>query len=185
MKPSKKTLLVIAVGAFVIVLGGLLMVRSRQVDEQNQLSEQLRLSQSRLQGIQPERLSSQQAELEKQFSQATSQFEAAKAILSQPVDSITAVTTLFEVAKIHGLVVTEMTSPGPTEESLEGATLSVISLTAKVEGDLPNLVNCITTLDSFFTTGVVKSVAITVPEAAGGDNASASVQLVVYTYRGD
>jgi hypothetical protein len=184
LKLRKRTLLITIVGIFVIVLISLGMLRSQQVSEQNQLNEQLTLIQSRLGVIKLEQLSSRQAELEEQLRQATSQFEAVKTILSQPVGSITATSILFDIARAHGLEVTEVTSPGPTSDSLEGITCSVLSLTVKVEGNVPNLVSFVTRLNSYFTTGVVKSITITIPEKANGEKASTDIQLVVYTYQG-
>ena len=184
MKLRKRTLLIIIVGIFVIVLISLSMLRSQQVSEQNQLNEQFTLIQSRLGVIKLEQLSSQQAELERQLRQATSQFEAVKTVLSQPVGSIAAASILFDIAKVYGLEVTDVTSPGPTSDSLEGITCSVLSLTVKVEGNVPNLVSFITKLNSYFTTGVVKSITITIPEKTSGEKASADIQLVVYTYQG-
>ncbi len=184
MKLSKRTLLIIIVGIFIIALISLGMLRSQQVSEQNQLNEKLILVKSNLERVQPEKLSSGQAELEERLSQATSQFEAVKAILSQPVGSITAYSILFDIAEAHGVEVTEMTSSDPVTESLEGVTCSVISLTAKVEGDVPNLVSFVAELNSHFTTGVVKSITITIPETTSEERASADIQMVVYTYRG-
>lgn len=185
MKIRKRTLLIIIVGIFVIVLISLGLLRSQQVSEQNQLNEQLTLIQSRLGVIKLEQLSSRQAELEEQLRQATSQFETVKTVLSQPVGSITATSILFDIARAHGLEITEVTSPGPTSDSLEGVTFSVLSLTVEVEGNVPNIVSFITRLNSYFTTGVVKSITITVPEITGGEKASADIQLVVYTYQDD
>ena len=184
MKLSKTTWLVIAIGIFVVALISLNMVRSQQVDEQNELKEKLAQTQSDLERVQPEKLSSQQAELEKQLSEATSQFETVNATLSQPAGSIAVTSILFDIAKAHDLEVTEMTSLGPASDNLEGVTLSVLLLTAKVEGDVPNLVSLVTELNSSLTTGVVKSITITIPETTNGDNTSASIQLVVYTYQG-
>ena len=184
MKLRKRTLLITIVGIFVIVLISLGMLRSQQVSEQNQLNEQLTLIQSRLGVIKLEQLSSRQAELEGQLRQATSQFEVIKTVLSQPVGSIAATSILFDIAKAHGLEVTEVTSPGPTSDSLEGITCSVLSLTVKVEGNVPNLVSFVTELNSYFTTGVVKSITITIPEKTSEEKASADIQLVVYTYQG-
>ncbi len=184
MKLSKTTWLVIAIGIFVVAGLGLGMVRSQQLDQQSQLNEKLTLAQSNLEGVQLEKLSSRQAELEKQLSQATPQFEEVKAILSQPVDSITASSILFDIAKAHDLEVTEVTSPGPASDSLEGVTLSVLSLTGKVEGDVSNLVSLVTKLNSSLTTGVIKSIEITVLETTSGEKSSTSIQLVVYTYEG-
>ena len=182
MKLSKTTKLVIAIGFFVIALIGLNMIRSQQGNQQNQLNEQLTLAQSRLNMIQLEKLSSQQATLEKQLNQNTSQFEEVKAILSQPAGSIAASSVLFDIAEAHGLEVTEMTSSAPATESLEGATCSVMLLTAKVEGDVPNLVSFITKLNSHFANGVVNSITITIPETTS-DEASAEIQLAVYAYQ--
>ena len=184
MRLRKRTWLVIAIGVFVIALISLGMLRYQQVGEQNQLNKQLALIQSRLGEVKLEELSSRQAELEEQLRQATSQFEAVKTVLSQPVGSITATSTLFDIARAHGLEVTEVTSPGPTSGSLEGITCSVLSLTVKVKGDVPNLISFVTKLNSHFTTGVVKSIIITIPETTSGEKASAEIQLVVYTYQG-
>jgi len=185
LKISKKTWLIIAIGIFVIALAALYMAYNQQVSEQNQLNEQLALAQSRLSGVNPEKLSSQQAELEEQLSQATSQFEAVKTILSQPAGSITVTDTLFDIARVHGVEVTEMTSSGLTDASLEGVPCLVISVAAKVEGDVPNLVSFVVKLNSFLTTGAVESITITIPETDSGEKASADIQLVAYTYQGD
>jgi len=182
VKLSKKSLLVITAGIFIIAVIGLGMVHSQQVQQQNQLNVQLA------------QLSDQQGELEEQLSQATSQFEAVKAMLSQPVGNIAASSILFDFAEAHELEVTEITSSGPVTENLEEVTCSVISLTAKVEGDVHNLVSFVAKLNSHFTTGVVKSVEINIPETTDEgegeeeeqekEKASADIQLVVYTHQG-
>ena len=164
MKLSKKTWLVITSGIFVIALIGLGLLHYQQVQQHNQLNEELTLAQMKLNGFQLAQISDQQRELEDQLSQATSQFEAVKAMLSQPVGNIAASSILFDFAEAHELEVTEMTSSGPVTENLEEVTCSVISLTAKVEGDAHNLVSFIAKLNSHFTTGVVKSVEINIPE---------------------
>ena len=196
MKLSKKSLLVITAGIFVIALIGLGMVHYQQVQQHNQLNEELTLAQMKLNGFQLAQLSDQQGELEEQLSQATSQFEAVKAMLSQPVGNIAASSILFDFAEAHELEVTEMTSSGPVTENLEEVTCSVISLTAKVEGDVHNLVSFVAKLNSHFTTGVVKSVEINIPETTDEgegegeeeeqekEKASADIQLVVYTHQG-
>lgn len=185
MKLSKTSLLVISAGFLIIMMAGLGVVYFQKVDERNQFSEQLALAQSGVSGMQIELLSSQQTDLEGQLSQAISQFEAVKVILSQPISSVTVWSILFDVAKAHDLEITEITSSGLTSDSLEGITYSVLSLTVKIEGDVPNLVNFVTQLNSYFTTGVVKSVVITVPETTNGESASANIEVIIYTYRGD
>ena len=67
MKLSKKTLIVIGAVIFVVAAIGLYMVWSGQADEQNELNEKLTLAQTRLGGIQLEKLAPRQAELEEQL----------------------------------------------------------------------------------------------------------------------
>ncbi len=82
------------------------------------------------------------------------------------------------MAKANGVEVTEIKSPGPAEDTLEGLPYWVTPLTAKVKGDLPKLVSFLLELNSYLETGVIKSVTT-------GEDASAEIQLVIYTYRGD
>lgn len=184
MKLSKTSLLLITIGIFIIALVGLVVVRSQQVGQQNLLSEELTSVELRLKGIQLERLSNQQEELEKGLSQTISQFEVARAMLSQPIESITISSALFGIAEAHGVELTEISSPGLSNGELAGLTFSVIPLTARVEGDVPNLVSFITGLNGDLATGVVKSVKISIPEIAG-EEASANIELAVYTYQGE
>ena len=184
MKITKTSWLLIAVGAFIIILAGLGVVRSQQIHQQNQMSEKLALSQSRLEEITLEPLSDREGELEEQLSQTTLQFEAVKAILSQPIESVTVSTTLFDIIEAYGLEVTQMASSSLASGVLDGISCSVISLTAKVEGDVNNLINFTADLNSYFATSVVKSITITIPETASQEKTSADIQLVIYTYQG-
>lgn len=189
MKLSKMSWLLITIGALVIISATLGIITFQRVSEKNELCEKLDLAlsnlQSNLQVQQLEGLSLRQEELEVQLDQATSQFEVVKAMLSQPVGNVAASSILFDVAQAHDLEVTEVTLPGPSSESLEGISCSVISLSARVEGDIMDLVRFMIELNTYLTTGVINSVVITIPETTSEEKASADIQLLVYTYQGD
>ncbi len=185
MKLSKTTRLVVVIGIFVVAAIALGMLSSQGVKEQNQLSDKLAATQANLQKIQLEPLSAKRAELEGQLGRATAQFEVVKTIFPQSVESVTVTTDLFNIANAYGVKVTEMTSSGLASDNLAGVTYSVISLTAKIEGDLPNLVSFVARLSSYFVTGAVKSITITVPKTSSGEKASADIQLAIYTYQGE
>lgn len=185
MKLSKTSWLVLTIGVFVILFAGLGVVRLQQVQEQNQLRGEIALAEQELDGFQREQLSSQEIELEKQLDQATSQFEAVKAIFSQPIKSVAASTILFDMAEAYGLEVTEMSSLGPASDSFDGIDCSAISLTARVEGDVTNLVSFIIKLNSQLVTDVIRSITINFPEVGSGEKASADIHMVIYTYQGD
>ena len=184
MKLSKTGWLVIIIGVFVIILVGLGVVRSQQVHQQNELKERLALAQSRLQGIQLEQLSHRQEELEQELSQTDSQSATAKTILSQPIGSIAISDILFNIAEASSVNITEINSPGLASGELAGVTCSVLPLTARVEGELADLVSYITRLNRDLATGIVNSIEIKIPETTGENKPSASIHLVIYAYQG-
>ena len=185
IKLTKTSWWFLTIGVLVIAYTGVGAVRYQQVQQQNELKEELTVAQQELDGFQLEQLSSRQTELERQLEQATSQFEAVKAIFSQPIKSVAASSILFDIAEAYDLEVTELSSLGPASDSLEGIDCSVISLTARVEGDVTNLVSFIIKLNSQLATDVIRSITITFPEMGSGEKASADIHLVIYTYQGD
>ena len=177
MKVSRTTWLIITAGILIIALAGLGMVRYQQVKELKQLNEQLTSSQTRLSGIELGKLPAQQADLETQLGEAKLQSEAAKTTFSKLAGSTMAVSTFLNVAKAKGVEVTEIKSPGPVADPLEGVTCWVTPLDATVKGDLPKVVDFLLELNDQFKTGVIKSVTT-------GDNVS-EIQMVIYSYRGE
>jgi len=186
LKLSKTSLVLLVIGILVIAFGSLGAVRFQQINQHTRLSEELASSQLQLKKFQLDKLSYRQSELESHLNQAISQFEAAEATLSQSVGSIATSSILFNIAVANGVEVTEVSSPGSASDSLGGVTCSVLTLTATVEGDVPNLVSFITQLNNDLKAGFVKSVDISIPEenSEEGEKPSADIQLLVYTYQG-
>ena len=185
MKLSKTSWLIIPIGVFTILLAGLCVVHAQQVGQLGQLNDELAVAQLKLSGFQAEQPTERPAELEKQLSETKAQSETARTTLSQRVKIITISNTLFEIAKSYGVEVTEIKSSGMAENELEGVPCSALSLNARIEGEVANLVNFITRLNNELATGVVKSVEINIPESTSANTSSANFQLVVYTHQGD
>ena len=191
MKLSKKSWLILTAGIVIMAFVSVDIAHSQKIQEQNQLQEELAMAELRLGKFQLEELASQQEELEKQLSQTISQFEADKAILSQPIKSITASDTLLNIAQDCDVEITEISSSASVNGNLEGITCSVLPLTVRVEGDISSLISFVIKLNSNFKNGDVKSVEISIPETSGGEEqeeeekASANVHLLIYIYQGD
>ncbi len=184
LKLTRTTLLLIVAGLCFAASVVLSFVVSQQFQEQSQLKGKLASTQSTLQGIRLENISTQQAELEEQLSQATSQLEAVTSKFSPSAGSNNASNRFFDVAEASGLDVIGMTSSGLTKDKFGGLDCLSIVLDAKIEGKMSNVVSFVSKLNSALVASVVKSVTITVP-TSGGDNVSAIIQLVVYTYGGE
>ena len=201
MKLGKTSLLVLSIGIFIVLCASLGMAYSRQSQEQSQLDQELSLVQQRLKQLSPEKLSTQQKELESRLVQTGSQIKAAKDNLRQSLESIEATDALFTAAETYQVEIIRISSSALTEKELEGVTCSVLSLTATVGGEVPNLIGFVSNLSWQFPTGVVQSVKINVPEVTEEEGEeegegeegeeeelekpSANIVLSIHTYEGD
>lgn len=182
---SKTTWIAICIGIFIIVTASLGIVNSQSLTERRELQEKLELVQLRLSGIELQELSQRQEELKSELTQVTSQLDIATDILRQPAGSVTVTNTVFDIAKAYDLQVTSMSSSSPVIENLEGVTLSLITVTARVEGETAKLIGFITKLNRYLTSGVVKSISLTISDEGGVEIATADIQLDAYTYEGE
>ena len=188
MKLSKTSWLILTAGILIVAVASLGIAHARQLEEHEQMSDNLTVAEMRLSKLQTRELSSQKEELEKQLSQITPQLETAKDVMHQTVESITTTDSLFEIAEACDVVVMDVSSSDISSDTLADRSCLVIALTARVEGDVSNLINFIVKLNTDFAAGVVKSADIDIPEATDEKNAeipSARIQLVVHTYQGE
>ena len=185
MKLSKASWLILSAGIFIVVLAGLGLTRSQQLQEQGRLGEELNVAATRLDKLQVNELRQQQEELQKKLDESTLKLVEAKGSLRQTVESTNVTDEFFAIAYSCGVIVDSISSSSIKSEKLEGITCSVITLNTVVIGEPSNLISFIIKLNNDFTTGVVKSVQINIPEVAEGDEPSANIMMVIYTYEGD
>ena len=189
MKLSKRVWIILAIGIFVIAFAGINMAYSKQDEEQSRLNEELSLAQLRLTKQPSPQLSSRQTELESQLAQLETQLKNVKGGLFQSIESIEATHTLFNAAETCGVEIIEISSLGLTSKELEGLPCSVLTLTAKAEGEVSKLISFILKLSEEFPTGVVETVEIDVPEVTEEEEEtekpSANFKLCIHTYEGD
>lgn len=184
MKISKKALVLMAVMIPAVLLGGLGMNRSQQFEEQRQLRQELSLAKQRLANLQAERLASSEKGLEKELNDTLAQLSDAKSALSPFVSSISVTDKLFQIADSCGVVIIRMDSAGLSSQKLNSIKCSVISLTAVAEGDLPDLIDFVKTLNTEHLTGVVESAQIDLIKQQTGGKPNVKVQFIIYTYQG-
>jgi len=191
MRLGKKAQIFLAGGIFVVLMASLFMIYYQHNQEQSRLSDELSLVQLTLARFSPEKLSAQQRVLESRLTRTELELGTAKTKLRQSILSIEVTDTLFDVADTHNVEIIGIDSPGVTDEELEGVSLSILSLTAMVEGDVSNLVNFIVELSEEFPTSVDASVEILFPtsvdesEETDVEKPIASIELRIHTYEGD
>ncbi len=182
MKLSKASWLILSTGVFVVVVAGLGLTRSQQIQQESQLGDELGLTQTRLTKFDIDQLRQQQADLQKQLDESAIQLTAAKDKLHQNIESIDVTDEFFRIARSRGVTVASISSSKISTEKLGDIVCSVIELSGTATGKVSNLINFVTGLNTDFTTGVVRSVQMSIPEATDQNEPSATVRLVIYTY---
>lgn len=188
LKLSKTSMLILSAGIFIVVLASLGLTRSQQVQEQTKLDEELSITEVRLSNVQIAQLLQQQAELQAQIDESTIQLTEAKNRLRQTVESIDVTDEFFSIAHDCDVLINNISTTTITTEELEGVNCSLIAIDSLVTSDVSNLIDFVISLNTDYTTGVVKSVQISIPETSeeseGCERPSAVVRMVVYSYEG-
>ena len=160
LKLSKKSLLSIGIGLFLIAFAGLWMVYSQHAGVKNQLKEELAQAKVRLGAVQVEQLSGEQEELERQLEETIEQSEFARGAFSQPMNSIIISDILLRTAEANSVNITTISSAGANRVVLNGVPCRSLPLTAYIEGEVADLVAFITELNDSLATINVRSVSM-------------------------
>jgi len=187
LKLGKISWIILTVGVCVIAFASVGAAHAQKVNDQERVSEELSTAKLMLSKIKLEELNVRQQELEEEVEQATSDFEAVKAELSQPNESIPVVGELFDIAGACNVEITEIRSSGLGDDELTSIKCSVQSITLRAVGDPSDLIRFVHKLNNGFTTGHVKSVEINISgtDEEGQEQVSAvSVSMIIYSYEG-
>ncbi len=183
MKLGKTSWLLLISGILIITFASLLFAGSRQIKQQEQLSNELLVAEQRVAKLQLEQLTSQQEQLKTQLDQANAELKSAKDKLRQSNESIDVTDFLFQIAKTCSVTITSVTSSGITNGEIEGIKCTVLPVTLNASGDVLDLIKFVSLLNTDFVTGVIKSADINIPETAE-EQPSAVILLNIYQYQG-
>jgi hypothetical protein len=165
------------------ILGSLGVVQARQATEKNRLDSELALVEENLGDTELDQAGSQQEETQSLLSGTSADLDTARARLSQSTDSIEAHDTLFNIARTCSVQVNNITIAPLSSENLVDIPCTILSLTVIVEGEVPQLLNFIMTLNTDVTNGVVSSARISVPVETGEQELpKADVKMAIYYY---
>ena len=184
IKLSKTSWLILSAGLFVVVLAGLGITRSQQLQEQGKLEEDLGLSQKTLEKIQITDLRQQSDELQQRIQEEQLQLDEAKNRLDQTVVSVDVTDEFFSIAEYCDVLVESMGTTPIQPNVYESIGLSTTALHIEVTGELPDLINLVISLNNDFTTGLVRSFQINIPPSSSNETPSANVQMIIYSYEG-
>jgi hypothetical protein len=183
LKVSKKILIYIGTGAYVIALVASGYILFGKLEEQGKVNDDLTLAMSNLEKTDINRLSTQMSELEVQLDQITSQTDTMKNMMSQEIANVAASTIVFDIADKTYVEVMNLESKSAFLNKLENISCNVVPLEATIEGNIEDLVNFVTQLNTTLTTGVIKSVDLKIPEVSTEGEPTATISLLIYNYQ--
>jgi hypothetical protein len=183
-KLSKTGLLILAAGAFVVVLAGLGITRYGQISEQTKLNDEFTLSEMRLDNIDLKPFQVQLAELQEQFEDNEIQVEEAKNRLVQTVISVNVTDKFYKIAAYNSVIIDSISTTKNQTEVYESVKFSLITISAAVTGDLSHVIDFIAGLNDNFDTGFVRSAQININDDAAEDGTTANIMMIVYSYEG-
>ncbi|MBN2077069.1 MAG: hypothetical protein JW762_16110 [Dehalococcoidales bacterium] len=183
MKISKKVLIYIGIGTYVIAAVTVGYILFGKLDEQGKIDDELTTANANLERTDINRLSTQASELEDQLDQITSQTDTMKNMMSQEIANVAASTLVFDVAGKNYVEVIDLNSLSAFSEMLEDIPCTVVPLEAIIEGNVEDIVSFVTQLNTTLTTGVVKSIDLTIPEVSTGVKPTATISLLIYNYQ--
>lgn len=180
-KLSKTSWVILSAGVFVVVLAGLGLTHSQQVQERTQLEDELMVTQMRLDKLDVSGLEKQHNDLQTQLEEKLAQLNDVKYVLRQPIESIDVTDEFFVVAAQENVEVVNLTSTSLTKEKFSGVSCTAISLMSTVTGELDDIIDFIISLNNDYTTGYIRSAQVIISE----DIVSTNINMVIYSYQGD
>jgi len=184
LKLSKTSWLILSAGVFIVVLVGLGLTRSQQIQEQTGLDEELSVTQKRLDNLQITELQEQQEQLQQRVDEREEELDEIKDRLRQPIASVDVTDEVFQIAEYSNVTIMSLSTTPISGGKLGGVSMSTISVVMSVTGHSSDVINFVINLNHGLTTGVVQMATISIPEDEVEELSSASLNIIVYSYKG-
>jgi len=193
IKLSRTALLVLGVGAFVIVLGTLFVIYSRQSGEQGKLKSNLAVAQTQLVKLISGKVAfeGQLAEQQGKLAATQAAINVARRNFPGPEASIEYDEMLKELAEFNNLTVISMTAKTPRDKKVGDVTFVLVAFDVEVRGEVNSILGMVSDIatDERFASATVEVVNINVPEGEVGigeeaEEPTGTIELVGYSYGG-
>ena len=177
---SKTSWIILSVGVFIVILAGLGVTYSQQLKENSEANDELAVTEMRLAQYNIEELHQQESELLALYDASSSQYDSGKIKLQQSIESIDVTYRCYYIASLSNVVITDIGTTDLKAEEFINLECEKILIQVKVRGELSDMVNFIININEGFNTGYIESIQTVIEETP-----YTSIQMVVYSYRGD
>jgi hypothetical protein len=203
MNISKTTWLILGIGISIIAIGILGWLYLEQRSEQKTLTDSLAQANVAYPSLvsQRDNLESQLTQSETDLAEAVLLLSEVELIFPESVESIEYDEEIFDIADDCNLEIIELTASEPGDQAVESVTYSITSFTVVVESDygysdkiiVNNMLKFVDTIanseyftdTTHFANATIELVNIQVPQGEEEGEPSATINLVVYGYKGE
>lgn len=187
---SRKTFIVLGIGALVVLLGSLFMVYSRQSKERDGLTMSLTVARTQMTKLVTDKksLDEQLANEQARLAEAEALLASTQAKFAKAGASVQYNEALSELAKSHRLRLVSMSAKEPRTKKVGGITFATISFDVGVSGDINGILSMVSDIasDERFQSVSLEGVDIKIPEPAEAGEIpelpSATIKLICYSY---
>lgn len=177
---SKTSWIILSVGVFIVILAGLGVTYSQQLKENSAANNELGITEMRLEQFNIEELQRQEIDALAIHDTVSSQYDSGKVKLQQPIESINVTDRCYYIASLSNVVITNIGTTEVSPEEFINLDCNKISINIIAQGELSDMVNYIININEGFSTGYIESV-----QTVMVDDPYTSIQMVVYSYRGE
>jgi hypothetical protein len=177
---SKTSWIILSVGVFIVILAGLGVTYSSQLKENSEANDELAVTEARLGQFNIEELQQQENELIAIHDFISSQHDSGKLKLQQPVESIDVIDKCYYIASLSNVKIYDIGTTDIKTQEFINLQCEKIIMYVIVHGELSDMVNFIINMNEGFSTGYIESIQMVMD-----DSPYTSIQMVVYSYKGD
>lgn len=185
MKLGKTSILALGVGIFLVLLASLGIAYSRQSSERSELGQELDQARLILDKQSNNQLSGELETLQETPAEIDAEVTNAKERLTQSIDDVDVTAVLFKLAESKNVRVMAVHLAKPSSEETHGIDFLTLPVSVTVEGELANLIGYVQGLSHEFTTSLIKSATVEIPEASEEEEAevpTCKISMIIYTY---
>jgi hypothetical protein len=180
---NKKWLIYGVLIGLVAALTTLGIVQAQQLGEKSSLTDELDTAKQNLNMLEAEQSSFWQDEIGAQTGTEGS-LGNAQSILSQPIDSIIANESLFNIAAVSSVTLTSIVVSPLSDDALAELSCYYLPLNITAEGNVTALLDFISRLNTDLTNGLVSLATLSIPETPAEGESTADIELIIYLYQG-
>ena len=185
MRLKKKWLVYGGIIGIVATLISLGVVQANQMSEKNSLNDELDMAAQNLSALEAAQSSLGQNGLDTQEDEAQTNYSIARARLSEPIDSIIANESLFNIAAASSVTLTSISVSPLNDDILAELSCFCLPLNVTAEGSETVLLDFISRLNIDLTNCLVRSATLSNPEMPAEGESTVDIELIIYTYQGE